>query len=88
MTWVRVKETGSKRWHAIYHTWGQTHITWCGRFTPATSPAITDPLKKCQGCASRMRHPYLVPDEMRRLTGERPPLQLSLPQESAEGELF
>jgi hypothetical protein len=65
--WIRINET-PKRWHAIYTESGGSYVTWCGQFWPVSgSDLTTDPVAKCAGCLSKLRHPYLVPDQIQRL---------------------
>ena len=71
MIWIRFERY--LRFHAVYTTHLGASITWCGRMcrVGSESERSTDPVRRCSHCASRLRCPYLVPDELRELAGAK-----------------
>ena len=65
--WIRFREPGVTRYHAVYTQWGGSHVTFCGRFAPLSAEATDDPPARCGCCVSRVAHPYLVPAKIQDL---------------------
>lgn len=73
MDWIRFET--QLRYHAVYVQADGMYFTWCARVVRigGESGNTQEPPARCGCCQSRIRHPWLVPDKLRRLRdGETP----------------
>jgi hypothetical protein len=76
--WVKFK--GNARYHAVYATAPGGYWLFCSRFyrtsaVTEASPADALPswFPRCSCCCSRMRLPYMIPPELRKIREEAGP---------------
>jgi hypothetical protein len=69
--WIRFERY--RRYHAIYTIESGLYWTYCGRKLKAddVSSEVDAPAAQCRCCRSRLLRPYLVPEQMTRLRGNR-----------------
>jgi hypothetical protein len=73
MTWIRIQEQ-HKRFHAVFCQAYGLNWFYCGRSVRIGSErqwlAGMEPPAKCGCCASRVRHPFNVPQKIQRLAAQ------------------